>query len=43
MEEKGKGMIVNVASITGHVAVPLFTSYAASKFALVGFTQSLQE
>lgn len=43
MEEKGEGMIVNIASVAGHVAAPFFTSYSASKFALVGFTQSLQE
>lgn len=36
------GTIVNVASVTGYLPSPFLTSYAASKFAVVGFTKSLQ-
>jgi len=35
------GTIVNTASMAGKVGVPLLAHYAASKFAVVGFTQSL--
>jgi meso-butanediol dehydrogenase / (S,S)-butanediol dehydrogenase / diacetyl reductase len=37
----GKGVIVNTASLAGKQGVPLLAHYAASKFAVVGFTQSL--
>jgi NAD(P)-dependent dehydrogenase (short-subunit alcohol dehydrogenase family) len=36
-----KGVIVNTASMAGKIGVPLLAHYAASKFAVVGFTQSL--
>jgi short-subunit dehydrogenase len=36
------GTIVNVASVTGYLPSPFLTSYATSKFAVVGFTKSLQ-
>ena len=36
-----KGVIVNTASLAGKIGVPLLAHYAASKFAVVGFTQSL--
>ncbi len=36
-----KGVIVNTASLAGKTGVPLLAHYAASKFAVVGFTQSL--
>ncbi len=36
-----KGVIVNTASMAGKVGVPFLAHYAASKFAVVGFTQSL--
>lgn len=36
-----KGRIVNTASLAGKTGVPLLAHYAASKFAVVGFTQSL--
>lgn len=35
-------IIVNVASVLGHVAVPKKTEYIASKFALHGFSDSLR-
>jgi NAD(P)-dependent dehydrogenase (short-subunit alcohol dehydrogenase family) len=36
-----KGVIVNTASLAGKVGAPYLAHYAASKFAVVGFTQSL--
>ncbi len=36
-----KGVIVNTASMAGKTGAPLLAHYAASKFAVVGFTQSL--
>jgi NAD(P)-dependent dehydrogenase (short-subunit alcohol dehydrogenase family) len=36
-----EGVIVNTASLAGKQGVPLLAHYAASKFAVVGFTQSL--
>jgi NAD(P)-dependent dehydrogenase (short-subunit alcohol dehydrogenase family) len=36
-----EGRIVNTASLAGKTGVPLLAHYAASKFAVVGFTQSL--
>ena len=36
-----KGVIVNTASMAGKIGAPFLAHYAASKFAVVGFTQSL--
>jgi NAD(P)-dependent dehydrogenase (short-subunit alcohol dehydrogenase family) len=36
-----KGVIVNTASLAGKMGAPFLAHYAASKFAVVGFTQSL--
>ena len=41
MRERGSGVIINVASLTGLVAMPLYSLYAASKYAVVGFSESL--
>lgn len=41
MLRRGNGMIVNIASIGGLVAVPHLLPYTASKFALVGFSRGL--
>jgi NAD(P)-dependent dehydrogenase (short-subunit alcohol dehydrogenase family) len=41
MVERGGGHIINVASISGKQAAASNPTYAASKFGLVGFTQSL--
>ncbi len=36
-----KGVIVNTASLAGKAGAPLLAHYSASKFAVLGFTQSL--
>lgn len=41
MRRQGFGRIVNVASIAGHVAVPMMGTYCATKFALRAATQAL--
>jgi meso-butanediol dehydrogenase/(S,S)-butanediol dehydrogenase/diacetyl reductase len=41
MKKAGRGKIVNLASQLGKNGVPYYTHYCASKFAVVGFTQSL--
>ncbi len=42
MVAKGNGKIVNVSSLMGKLAAPTMATYAASKFAVLGFTQSLR-
>ncbi|MBV9412255.1 MAG: SDR family NAD(P)-dependent oxidoreductase [Acidimicrobiia bacterium] len=41
MVERRRGHIVNVASIAGRIGPPMEAAYAASKFAMVGFTEAL--
>ncbi len=41
MLERGAGMIVNITSIGGKLAVPHLLPYTASKFAAVGFSEGL--
>jgi len=41
MRERGHGVIVNVSSVQGRVATPLEGPYAATKFALEAFSESL--
>lgn len=41
MLEAGSGVIVNVASVAGMIAVPGRSAYVASKAGLVGFTRNL--
>lgn len=43
MVKRGGGFILNVASISGKVATASNPTYAASKFGLVGFTESLSK
>ena len=43
MLERGQGHIVNIASMAGVVPLPGLAVYCASKFAVVGLTQSLRE
>jgi short-subunit dehydrogenase len=42
MRARRSGVIVNVSSAAGYVGLPLSTAYAASKFALEGFSQALR-
>ena len=42
LEKSAPSSVVNVASVAGRIATPGFSSYVASKFALVGWTESMQ-
>jgi uncharacterized protein len=39
--ERGRGHIVNVASIAGRIGAPLEAAYSASKFAVAGLTEAM--
>jgi NAD(P)-dependent dehydrogenase (short-subunit alcohol dehydrogenase family) len=41
MMERRSGKIVNISSMVGKEAIPLFVHYSASKFAVLGLTQGL--
>ncbi len=41
MRRQGHGRVVNVASIAGHVSVPLLGAYCSTKFALRALTQAM--
>lgn len=43
MVRAGRGRIVNVSSIAGHVGVPRESVYSATKWGLVGFSESLRQ
>jgi len=42
MASQREGTIVNVSSLMGKVAAPTMSTYSATKFAIVGFTQALR-
>lgn len=42
MRERGKGLIVNIGSISGRIGFPGYAPYAASKFAVEGFSEALR-
>jgi 3-oxoacyl-[acyl-carrier protein] reductase len=42
MVAQGDGTIVNVSSLMGKLAAPTMSTYSATKFAIVGFTQALR-
>jgi short-subunit dehydrogenase len=42
MREQRNGMIVNISSMGGRIAIPLDSAYHATKFALEGLSESLQ-
>jgi NAD(P)-dependent dehydrogenase (short-subunit alcohol dehydrogenase family) len=41
LKEAGEGVIINMSSVAGRLGYAMRTPYAASKWAIVGFTQSL--
>jgi NAD(P)-dependent dehydrogenase (short-subunit alcohol dehydrogenase family) len=43
MRERRTGFILNVSSIAGRIGEPMWGPYAASKFALEGFSESLRQ
>lgn len=42
MKMRGSGQVVNMASVAGHVSPPFLSAYVASKHALVGLSESIQ-
>lgn len=42
MREEKSGVIINIASVGGRVAFPLYSLYHATKWAIDGFSESLQ-
>jgi short-subunit dehydrogenase len=42
MLTRHKGCIVNIASVAGRIAAPFEAAYSASKFAVVGLTEAIQ-
>jgi short-subunit dehydrogenase/glycine/D-amino acid oxidase-like deaminating enzyme len=42
MVERGRGVVVNVASIAGRIGAPMEGAYSATKFAVIGMSESLQ-
>jgi NAD(P)-dependent dehydrogenase (short-subunit alcohol dehydrogenase family) len=41
MQGRGYGRIINIASIMGHISVPMRTAYSSSKAGMLGFTRAL--
>ena len=41
MEDKGKGKIINIASVAGTVGLPGYPDYSAAKGAIISFTKSV--
>jgi len=42
MRSQNSGIIINISSFLGRIGLPLFTLYNASKYAIVGITDSLR-
>lgn len=42
MEPRGRGQVVNIASLAGVIGVKGLAAYAAAKFGVVGFTESVR-
>jgi len=43
MARQGHGMIVNISSISGLIASPLYSAYSMTKHAVIGFSKALRE
>ena len=41
--ERGKGTLINVASMIGKIPAPLYASYAAAKFGIVGLGDAIRQ
>lgn len=41
--ERGPGTLINVASVIGKIPAPLYASYVASKFGIVGLCDALRQ
>lgn len=42
MREQGEGLVINISSVAGRIAVPFMALYHASKWALEGYTESMR-
>lgn len=42
MEPRGRGQVINIASLAGLIGVPGLAAYAASKHGVIGFTESIR-
>jgi len=42
MRRRGRGHIINIASVAGYISAPPLTVYSATKFAVVGFSEGLR-
>jgi short-subunit dehydrogenase len=43
MVERGRGHVVNLASMAGYYATPALSAYTATKFAVLGLSEALRE
>lgn len=43
MRAQGRGTVINIASLYGKITTPFVTGYAATKFAILGFSQAVRE
>ncbi len=43
LEAAGQARLVNIASVAGYVGVPFAASYSASKWAAIGFSESIRQ
>jgi short-subunit dehydrogenase len=41
--QRGEGILINLASVIGKIPAPFYASYAAAKFGIVGFCDSLRQ
>ncbi|HEY3529678.1 MAG TPA: SDR family oxidoreductase [Nocardioides sp.] len=43
MKPRGRGAVINVASLYGKITTPYVTGYSSSKFGILGFSQAVRE